>query len=234
MKNVNISNIDEISAAIDSPTGKDTGNNLLLVGDAARTYWDVSPLPSASADAAMMASDIMLGGGVGASGDILKRLIFNINSNTNGAVYLRDGIGGSAPDITTGTATVTVPATAITGALVHAGFTCTANQYRDKILYLVYTPTGHVGSIKIKRRIVSHAAFTGATTTVVFTTTHPWPVGGVPTSWGIEHASSKEIVPFSQGEGAFQLDFGVTSVNGGWILSVDSGVQASGQGKFTV
>ena len=216
--------------------GGDENKNWVLTADGAKTYWNVNPLNTAASAKTFPNSNAVAGGGMGASGDYLKRINFNVNSNTNAAVYLKDGShSAGAPDIWTGTTGAVVTAVTGTPLLLSTAFTCTTNQYVNRIISMTYIPTDHVGgAIVIKRKIVSHAAFTNATTNILFETTHNWPVGGVVTAWSIEHASSKEIVPFNQPVGVGSLNYGISSVNSGWIISVDSGVMIEAHGKFTV
>jgi hypothetical protein len=219
-----------------SITGSDSANNWMSVADGAKSYTLIRPINSAGGVGLTMPnSNITAGGGGGASGDYLKRININVNSATNSAVYLRDGTVSSAPDslVGTGTAATPVLAAAATPALTGASTSIVANFYVNRVMYMTYTPTApHIGEITIKRKIVSHPAYVAATS-FVFTTTHAWPAGGVPSFWGIEHASSKEIVPFNHSVGIDNLDYGVTSINGPWQISVDAGVEVEVHGKFT-
>ena len=216
--------------------GSDTSNNWVNVADGAKTYTDIFPLNSAATGGAVQNANIVAGGGTGAPGDYLKRINFNVSATTNAAVYLKDGTISTAPNIFTSSTdagnAVTLAVT--TPNLSSTAFTCTVNQHVNRILTMTYLPTSHVGNpIIIKRKIVSHAAFTGATASIVFTVTHNWPAGASPTGWAIEHISSKEIVPFNQPVGVGAIDYGVNSINGPWILSVDTTVVVEVTGKFT-
>lgn len=230
-------NLNGINGTV-SITGSDANNNWVAVADAGKTYWNINPLRSVTASITMPNSNAVPGGGTGASGDYLKRIQYRTSGITNSAVYLRDGTTSNCPDIYVGNATnaVTVAAAAVTPTLagVAAFPTVGINGYVNRIIWMSYTPTGHGAVITIKRRIVSHGSFDGLTTGFVFVVTHPWPVGGIPTGWGIEHAASKEIIPFNVSADVGALEYGVTSVNGPWMVSVDSGVQVEVHGKFAL
>ena len=221
-------------------TGSDANNNWVAVADGGKTYTNINPLPSITGAITMPNSNIVAGGGVGASGDYLKRIQYRTSGITNSAVYLRDGTISTAADIYASTSVNAnvVSAIAVTPTLVGGvGFPTVGsngtNAYVNRIIYMTYTPTGHGSAITVKRKIVSHGNFNGLTTGFSFAVTHAWPVGGIPTAWGIEHASSKEIIPFNVSADIGSVEYGVTSINGPWQISVDSGVQVEVHGKFT-
>lgn len=209
-------------------SGEDQTNNWLKTSDGGQQYYIFSPAPNAVAGGAVPLSDQIVGT-VGSGGDYLKSIVFKVDSATNAAVFLQDG---NLTDPVSGT-TGTDPAGTTTVALTaSASFSATANQYRGFVLLVTYTPTGSAGSVTVPRKIVTHAAVS-ASTAVSFVVTHNLPAGATVTAWSVLPLSAREILPFNAVVGTTSVTFGKVSTNGGWRISVDSGVQVECIGKFT-
>lgn len=224
--NSNLSGVTGSSVSLASLiSGEDQYNNWMQVADGGWQYYNVDPaqlggIVSPNTNKAL--------GTIGAAGDYLKSLTLNVTSNTASAVYLQDGSGtnqlsGTAGTNPPGTTTLTVTASSTTAA---------ANFYAGSIISVTYTPTSGA-STTFKRRIVSHGAFSAATS-LAFTVTHALPAGATITAWAVEPAATSfELVPSTMAVGIYIIPLGIKSTLGPWKLSIDSGVLALAVGKFT-
>lgn len=206
--------------------GEDQTNNWLKTADGATQGYHLHPAGSGSV--AAVPSETVLGAS-GASGDYLKKLTFVVTSATNAAAFVcqdgqvlaTNGGSGTAPS---GTTTIAVTAS--------AAVTLLQNQLAGRVIMITYTPTGASGTVKLRRRIVSHAAFASATA-LSFTVTHAVPAGGAISTWQVEGVNTYEILPYNMPAGVYQIDLGEVSTNGAWRIAVDSGVSCHAVGKFT-
>jgi hypothetical protein len=217
---------DDHAVSIGLISGEDQTADALKVTRAAAT--PVTVLPLTDSLGLKPNSDVMLGT-IGAPGDIIDTLIVNIQDYTRCAVFLRDG---NVPDPVTGTSG-TAPSAGTNLALTAASaFTATANQYAGRVLSVTYTPTSGTSST-FKRLIVGHAAVAASVTLSSLTVDETIPAGATITQWAIEHASSVQIVgPSLSDRHPLIIPWG-RSINGGFRLSVDAGVQVTALGKFT-
>lgn len=208
--------------------GESQETNSIGVINAASRGQHVMPLNTVAAGA-MPNGNVALGTTGGAVGDHLKSLRLNITSATNAAVYLSQA---NQVNVVAGT-TGTDPTAATSVTLVSATFSATANKYAGYILSVTYTPTGGAAGTVVKKKIVSHVAFSSATS-LTFTVTDNMPVGATITAWALEPiATSYEVVPFNQPVGILVLPIDERSTLGGWQLSIGSGVEAHATGWFS-
>ena len=208
-------------------SGEDQVRNVMKTINGAQQYGVVLPLPSAATAGVMPRSDVICGSGAGSAGDYLGSLSIMVNSQVNAAVYIRDGAVADIASGTTGTNPAGTTALAVTASVAQ---TWTANQYAGSIVRVVYTPTGGA-STTIKRKIVANPVVS-ASTSVSFTLSHAIPAGASITAWGLEPASSWEVLPYNALIGIYPIQLGKASVYGGWKISVDSGAQVEYGGIF--
>lgn len=206
--------------------GEDQTNNWLKTADGATQGYHINPAGSGSAGD--VANETVLGAS-GAAGDYLKSMTFVVRSASAASVFvLQDGqvlgSSGSSGTAPSGTTTISVVAT--------AAITLTQNQFSGRVIMITYTPTGASSSVKVRRRITAHAAYTSATS-LSFTVTHAVPAGGAISAWQIEGAASYELLPYNMPVGVYQFNLGEVSTYGAWRIAVDSGVSAHVVGKFT-
>lgn len=207
-------------------SGEDQAKNWLRTADGATQGYQLNPYGSGAAGD--VTAETVLGAS-GASGDYLKSLTYNVRNATAAAAFvLQDGqvlgtvgTSGTAP---TGTTTISVVAT--------AAITLLQNQFSGRIIMITYTPTGASGTVKLRRRITSHAAFASATS-LSFTVTHAVPAGGAISAWQVEGPDCYEILPYNTPVGMYQIKLGEVSTTGAWRIAVDSGVSCHAIGKFT-
>lgn len=207
-------------------SGEDQTNNWLKTADGATQGYHLHPAGSGSV--AAVPSETVLGAS-GAAGDYLKKITFVVTSATNAAAFIcQDGqvlaTNGSTGTAPSGTTTIAVTAT--------AAVTLLQNQLAGRVIMITYTPTGASGTVKLRRRIVSHAAFASATA-LSFTVTHAVPAGSAISTWQVEGVNTYELIPYNMPVGLYQIDLGEVSTNGAWRIAVDSGVSAHAVGKFT-
>lgn len=207
-------------------SGEDQTNQWLAVVKGAFQSYRVIPLGTAGGT--MPVSDKILGIG-GAIGDFLDKFVLSVSSNTNAAVYIRDG---SALDVASGTTGTNPAGTTTLAVTASAAQTWTTNQYANYIVRVTYTPTSGV-STTIKRKIASHAAV-AASTAITFILSHAIPAGATITAWGLEPiASSWEVVPYNTPVGIYSIPIEKKSTLGAFKVSVDLGVQVEATGKFS-
>lgn len=205
--------------------GEDQIRDVLRIVDGASQ--GVHQLPINHSSGQYQNSDVILGT-TGAAGDLLKHLSINVSSATNAAVYLSQV--GAAP-LTLGTAGTSPAGTTTLAVTATTAFTATAKQHVGRIISVTYTPTSGP-SVKIKRKVVDHAAFS-AVTALSFTLSHAIPAGASITAWQLEPISSWEVVPFNAAVGMYNKPLGERSTIGGWQLSTDTGVEVHANGIFT-
>jgi hypothetical protein len=179
-------------------------------------------------------SSVILGN-TGDPGDFLQYVETIPRNATNAAVYLEYG---NAADIVMGTAgtapTAGATSLALTASLAFtaAGYgVLTENQLAGSIMWFTYLPTNAGRPIKFMRRIVSHPPYS-AGNAFAPVVTHGVPVGAAITGWGIRpFDAAEEIAPFNQGGRRFEFDEQCL-LQGGFRLSVDSGVATHNGGQF--
>lgn len=207
-------------------SGEDQTNDWIKTADGATQGYHLLPMPTASGG--LMPNETSIGSAA-AAGDYLKTVTLFVSNTTNAACYLsQDGqtavVSGSTGSTATASTSVSVTST--------SAFTATANQYAGRILKLQYTPTGSASQLTIRRRIVSHAAFS-AVTALTFVVTHAIPAGGAIGSWQVEGDASFELTRYNNPVGIVQIELGQVSTYGGWRIAVDSGVDAHVVGRFS-
>jgi hypothetical protein len=210
-------------------SGEDQSHGWQATVSAASRGQHVMPINTATAGTFLPNSNVGLGTTGGAVGDYLKSLRLNITSATNAAVYLSQA---NQVNVVAGTSG-TDPTAATSVTLVSAIFNAAANKYAGYILSITYTPTGGAAGTVVKKKIVSHVAFSSATS-LTFTVTDNLPAGATITAWALEPiATSYEVVPFNQPVGILVLPIDERSTLGGWQLSIGTGVEAHATGWFS-
>lgn len=206
--------------------GEDQTNDWVKTADGATQGYHLLPMPTATGG--LMPNETSIGAAA-AAGDYLKSITLFVSNTTNAACYLSQD-GQTA--VTSGSTGSTASASTSVSVTATSAFTATANQYAGRILKLQYTPTGSASQLTIRRRIVSHAAFS-AVTALTFVVTHAIPAGGTIGSWQVEGDASFELTRYNNPVGIVQIELGQVSTYGGWRIAVDSGVDAHVIGRFS-
>lgn len=218
------------NVAVDLKTllsGEDQTKGWLSVADGASQSYHIVPTPTASGGD--MPTEISVGTAA-TIGDFLKTLMLNVRSNTNAAVYLSQDGQAALTSGSTGTAMASA-GTSVT-VVATSAVTATANSLAGRVLMVTYTPTGGATPLRFRRRIVSHAAFSAATS-LTFVVTHNLPAGAAISNWQVDGDASFELVPYNNPVGAVRMELGIKSTYGGWRVACDSGVDALVIGKFS-